>query len=202
MLYKKILKPLFDFLFAFVLLIVLSPIFLAITIFLAFANNGKPFFVQTRGGKDQNVFNVIKFRTMNEKKDKNGDLLPDEKRITKVGTFVRKTSLDELPQLLNVLKGDMSLVGPRPFLSEYLKIYNDHQKKRHDVRPGITGWAQVNGRNVLTYNEKIEFDIWYVNHLNLLLDIKILYLTFLNTIRAKNISKEGEIIGEKFNGKN
>ncbi len=191
-----------DFLFAFVLLIVLSPIFLAITIFLAFANNGKPFFVQTRGGKDQKVFNVIKFRTMNEKKDKNGDLLPDEKRITKVGTFVRKTSLDELPQLLNVLKGDMSLVGPRPFLSEYLKIYNDHQKKRHDVRPGITGWAQVNGRNVLTYNEKIEFDIWYVNHLNLLLDIKILYLTFLNTIRAKNISKEGEIIGEKFNGKN
>lgn len=198
--YKNYLKRLFDFLAALVGFLLLSPIFLVVTIGLFFANQGKPFFFQTRPGKDEKLFRIVKFKTMNDKKDANGNLLSDAKRLTKIGSFVRKTSLDEIPQLLNVLKGDMSLIGPRPLLVHYLPLYNAEQKKRHDVRPGITGWAQVNGRNAISWQQKFEYDVWYVNHISLLLDIKILFLTVKKVFVREGISQDGQATMEVFKG--
>ena len=151
-------------------------------------------------GKNEKVFRIVKFKTMNDKKDKNGDLLPDAERLTKIGSFVRKTSLDEIPQLINVLKGDMSLVGPRPLLVQYLPLYNDQQKRRHEVRPGITGWAQVNGRNAISWQQKFEYDVWYVDHVSLMLDIKILFLTLKKVFIREGISQDGQATAEPFKG--
>lgn len=198
--YPKIIKPSFDFLAALIGLILLSPIFIIVTLLLFIANQGKPFFFQKRPGKDERIFSIIKFKTMNDATDKNGNLLPDEKRLTAVGKFVRKASLDEIPQLLNVLKGDMSLVGPRPLLPEYLPLYNQEQKKRHDIKPGITGWAQVNGRNALSWQGKFELDVYYVNHLSFKLDLKIILLTFKKVFQSEGISQTGEATAEKFKG--
>jgi len=168
--YKEIVKPLIDFFAAVSGLLLLSPILLLVTVLLAFANDGRPFFFQTRPGKNAKLFRIIKFKTMNDKKDANGNLLPDAERLTKIGQFVRKTSLDEIPQLLNVLKGDMSLIGPRPLLPEYLPIYNEEQKRRHIVRPGITGLAQVKGRNTMKFSERLINDVYYIENLSLFLD--------------------------------
>lgn len=175
--YKKFFKRILDFTVATIGFIVLLPLFLIITLLLYIANAGKPFFIQKRPGKDEKIFSIIKFKTMNDKKDSNGVLLPDAERLTKLGRFVRKTSLDEIPQLLNVLKGDMSLIGPRPLLSEYLSIYDNEQKKRHNVRPGITGLAQAKGRNSMLFSERLKNDVYYVENVSLFLDIKILFLT-------------------------
>ena len=176
------------------------PIFVLVTIGLFIANDGKPFFFQIRPGKNEKLFQIIKFKTMNDKKDSNGELLSDAERLTKLGRFVRKTSLDEIPQLLNVLKGDMSLIGPRPLLTEYLPLYNEVQKKRHEVRPGITGWAQVYGRNAISWSQKFEFDVWYVNNCTFVLDLKILFLTIKKVFISEGISQEGQATAEKFLG--
>lgn len=180
--------------------ILLLPLFLLVTLCLYLANQGKPFFFQPRPGKDEKIFKVIKFKTMNDKVDLQGNLLPDADRLTAVGSFVRKTSLDEIPQLLNVIKGDMSLVGPRPLLVEYLPLYNAVQQRRHKVRPGITGWAQVNGRNAISWERKFELDVWYVDHLSFTLDIKILWLTVMKVFKREGISQEGQVTMEKFKG--
>jgi lipopolysaccharide/colanic/teichoic acid biosynthesis glycosyltransferase len=200
--YKNYLKRLIDFTAAFIGFLLLSPVFLVVTVFLYFANQGKPFFFQLRPGKNGELFKIIKFKTMNDKTDSEGNLLPNVQRLTKVGRFVRKTSLDEIPQLLNVIKGDMSLVGPRPLLPEYLPMYNPIQRRRHEVRPGITGWAQVNGRNTISWTQKFAYDVYYVDHCSLLLDIKILFKTVIKTIQAKDINAGKEIIMDKFNGTN
>ncbi|UWX66015.1 sugar transferase [Empedobacter stercoris] len=185
--YKKIIKRVFDFLAAFFGLLILSPIFIVVTIALYFANQGKPFFFQARPGKDERIFNIIKFKSMNDKKDAQGNLLPDAERLTKAGCFVRKTSLDEIPQLINVLKGDMSLIGPRPLLVHYLPYYTKREKLRHTVRPGITGYAQVNGRNTVNWDERLEMDAQYVENLSFLNDVKILIQTIQNVINRKDI---------------
>lgn len=198
--YKNGIKPLFDFLAAFVGLLLLSPFFILILLFLFVANDGKPFFIQPRPGKNGKIFNIIKFKTMNDKKDSEGNLLSDSERLTAVGSFVRKTSLDEIPQLLNVLKGDMSFIGPRPLLVQYLPLYNDFQKQRHNIRPGITGWAQVNGRNAISWEKKFEYDVWYVANCSLGLDIKILSLTIKKVIKKEGITKEGQVTTEAFKG--
>jgi undecaprenyl phosphate N,N'-diacetylbacillosamine 1-phosphate transferase len=198
--YKKFLKRYIDFLVALIGFIVISPIFIAIVILLYFANQGKPFFFQSRPGKGERIFKIVKFKTMNDKRDKSGNLLPDAERLTKIGSFVRKTSLDEIPQLINVLKGDMSLVGPRPLLVQYLSLYNDQQKRRHEVRPGITGWAQVNGRNAISWQQKFEYDVWYVDHVSLMLDIKILFLTLKKVFIREGISQDGQATAETFKG--
>lgn len=200
--YKNYLKRVLDFLAAFFGLLILSPIFIIVTIALFIANQGKPFFFQERPGKDERIFKIIKFKSMNDKKDKDGNLLPDAERLTKVGSFVRKTSLDEIPQLINVLKGDMSLIGPRPLLPKYLPLYNEEQKRRHEVLPGITGWAQVNGRNAISWKQKFEYDVYYVNHLSLALDIKILLMTIKKVFISEGISQEGQATMEVFKGKN
>ncbi len=198
--YQNFLKSLSDFLTALVVLLILSPIFLIVTIWLYFANDGKPFFYQARPGKDGKNFKIIKYKTMTDGKDALGELLPDSERLTPIGNFVRKTSLDELPQLLNVLKGDMSLVGPRPLLPEYLPLYNEVQNKRHLVRPGITGWAQVNGRNAIGWQQKFEYDVWYVDNLSFLLDLKILWLTVKKVVVKEGISSDTSLTMEKFRG--
>src|SRR5690606_2563202 len=190
--YKTLIKPFFDFSFSLVGIVILSPIFFLVLIGLTIANNGKPFFYQRRPGKKERIFTIIKFKTMNDKCGADGQLLPDSKRLTSIGKFVRKTSLDEVPQLLNVLKGDMSFVGPRPLLPEYLPLYNEVQRKRHNVKPGITGWAQVNGRNAISWQQKFEFDVWYVDHISLWLDIKILCLTLKKVFVREGISQEGQ----------
>ncbi|MGO3708354.1 sugar transferase [Mesonia hippocampi] len=200
--YKNYFKRIFDFLAAFFGLLLLSPIFIIVTIGLFFANQGKPFFFQARPGKDEKIFKIIKFKTMNDKKDTEGNLLSDAERLTKIGSFVRKTSLDEIPQLINVLKGDMSLIGPRPLLPQYLPLYNEEQKKRHQVRPGITGWAQVNGRNAISWEQKFIYDVWYVEHCSLLLDIKILLKTIQKVFKSEGINAEGQVTTEAFNGNN
>lgn len=193
-------KSLCDFVLASLLFLVSLPVFIHITILLFFANKGKPFFYQLRPGKGERIFKIVKFRSMNEQRDAQGELLPDEERITKVGAFVRKTSLDELPQLINVIKGEMSFVGPRPLLVSYLPLYNAEQKRRHDVKPGITGWAQVNGRNALSWEEKFKHDVWYVDHFSLGLDMQILFKTIGKVINRDGISSETSATMEKFEG--
>jgi lipopolysaccharide/colanic/teichoic acid biosynthesis glycosyltransferase len=200
MIYRKHLKPLFDFFAALASFILFFPIFIIVLILLLITNNGRPFFFQSRPGKDEKIFKVIKFKTMNDKKDKNGDFLPDAKRLTAVGKFIRKTSLDEIPQLLNVIKGDMSLIGPRPLLVEYLPLYNDIQKRRHEVKPGITGWAQVNGRNAISWEQKFDYDVWYVDHLSFLLDVKIFFLTIRKVFISEGINSQTAATMEKFKG--
>ncbi|MGG7035416.1 MAG: sugar transferase [Flavobacterium sp.] len=198
--YKNYFKRLFDFTASLLGLVLFSPIFAIVTIGLYFANQGKPFFFQKRPGKDERIFSIVKFKTMNDKKDAEGNLLPDAERLTQIGSFVRKTSLDEIPQLINVLKGDMSLIGPRPLLIQYLPLYNETQKRRHEVRPGITGWAQVNGRNAISWKQKFEYDVWYVENVNLMLDIKILFLTVKKVFVGEGISQEGQATMEAFKG--
>lgn len=188
--YKKYIKRILDFVVALIALSVIGPIFLIIIIGLYFANNGtEVFFYQERPGKDGKCFKLIKFKSMTDERDANGNLLPDAERLTKVGRFVRSTSIDELPQLINVLKGDMSLIGPRPLLVQYLPLYDEKQARRHEVRPGITGWAQVNGRNLCKLSKKFEYDVWYVDHCTLGTDIKILWMTFLKVIKKSDIGE-------------
>ena len=198
--YNNYLKRLIDFLAALLGLLLLSPVFIFVTMGLCLANNGKPFFFQRRPGKNEKIFSIVKFKTMNDKKDNNGNLLPDAERMTKIGSFVRKTSLDEIPQLINVLKGDMSLIGPRPLLVQYLPLYNETQKRRHEVRPGITGWAQVNGRNAISWQQKFEYDVWYVDNLSLSLDLKILLLTLKKVFIREGITQDGQATIEAFKG--
>lgn len=200
--YKNFIKPAIDFVLALVGFLFLSPIFVLVTIGLFFANDGKPFFFQLRPGKNGKIFKIIKFKTMTDKKDENGNLLPDADRLTKIGSFVRKTSLDEIPQLLNVIKGDMSLVGPRPLLPKYLELYNDFQRRRNEVKPGITGWAQVNGRNSISWEKKFEYDVWYVDNVSFLLDIKILILTVLKVVKSEGINEQGQATSNEFKGNN
>ena len=198
--YKNFIKPVIDFVLALVGFLFLSPVFVLVTIGLFFANDGKPFFFQLRPGKDGKIFKIIKFKTMTDKKDENGNLLPDADRLTKIGSFVRKTSLDEIPQLLNVIKGDMALVGPRPLLPQYLELYNDFQCRRNEVKPGITGWAQVNGRNSISWEKKFEYDVWYVDNVSFLLDVKILIMTVLKVVKSEGINEQGQATSEEFKG--
>lgn len=201
-LYKDLFKPLTDFLAAVILLIILFPIIFGVIVLLAIANKGSVFFLQTRPGYQSKPFKIIKFKTMRDDYDDAGILLPDELRITKVGQWVRSASLDELLQLINVLKGDMSLVGPRPLLMQYLERYSEVQARRHEVKPGITGWAQVNGRNAIGWEEKFRLDVEYVNKHSFWLDCKILWMTFLNVIQRKGISADGHATMEEFRGSN
>jgi lipopolysaccharide/colanic/teichoic acid biosynthesis glycosyltransferase len=198
--YNKYLKPVFDFSASLVALLVFLPLFILITVALYFANSGKPFFFQQRPGKNGKIFKIVKFKTMTDAKDVNGNLLPDAERLTTIGTFVRKTSLDEIPQLINVLKGDMSLIGPRPLLTQYLHLYNDFQNRRHEVKPGITGWAQVNGRNAISWDKKFELDVWYVDHSSFLVDLKILFKTILKVVKKEGINAADAATIEPFNG--
>ena len=198
--YKNGLKRILDLLGSLIGFLILSPLFLFVTILLSFANRGKPFFFQSRPGKNEKIFKIIKFKTMTDQKDAQGNFLPDEKRLTGIGNFVRKTSLDEIPQLINVIKGDMSLIGPRPLLIQYLPLYNNHQKRRHEVRPGITGWAQVNGRNTLSWDKKFDYDVWYVDNLSFLLDLKIIFMTIFKVFKSEGISAEGQATMEAFKG--
>jgi undecaprenyl phosphate N,N'-diacetylbacillosamine 1-phosphate transferase len=200
--YRFLIKPFFDRVIALIILLAASPVLLMIIVALAITNKGKVWFIQLRPGQGEKIFHVIKFRTMTDQHDAHGNLLPDEKRLTALGKFIRKTSLDEIPQLLNVIKGDMSIVGPRPLLTEYLPLFNEIQRKRHLVKPGITGWAQVNGRNTLTWQQKFEYDVWYVQHQSFLLDVKILFLTLVKVVKAEGISSETSVTMEKFRGNN
>tara|TARA_R110001606_G_scaffold368408_1_gene524231 strand:+ start:275 stop:880 length:606 start_codon:yes stop_codon:yes gene_type:complete len=198
--YRHFLKRIIDFIIGLIGFILLSPVFIIVLILLMVNNQGKPFFFQKRPGKDGKIFKVIKFKTMSDKKGPNGELLPDLDRLTKLGIFVRKTSLDEIPQLLNVLKGDMSLIGPRPLLPEYLPLYSEAQKTRHNVKPGITGWAQVNGRNAISWTKKFEYDVWYVNNISFLLDVKIFFMTFKKVFKSEGINTENQATTIKFTG--
>ena len=201
--YYNFTKRLVDFFVAFCALIVLAPLLLIIAIILCFANNGKClFFLQERPGRHGKIFKVIKFKTMTDERDAEGNLLPDDKRLTKVGKFVRSTSIDELPQLINVLKGDMSFIGPRPLLPQYLPLYNKEQARRHEVRPGITGWAQVNGRNAISWVRKFELDVWYVDHCSFFLDLKIFFLTIKKVFVREGISSDTAVTMEPFTGNN
>ena len=198
--YKSVIKRPLDFLAALFGFLLLSPIFIVVTLGLFFANQGKPFFVQRRPGLHGTIFSIFKFKTMNDKKDAQGNLLPDADRLTKVGSFVRKTSLDEIPQLLNVVLGDMSLVGPRPLLTTYMHLYSDFQNRRHEVKPGITGWAQVNGRNAISWDKKFELDVWYVDHSSFLLDVKILFKTVQKVVQSEGINPNDTTTTEPFQG--
>jgi lipopolysaccharide/colanic/teichoic acid biosynthesis glycosyltransferase len=198
--YRLVIKPVMDVCVALIALILISPVFLLVMLLLFFFNEGKPFFFQRRPGKFGRIFTIVKFKTMNDKKDSFGKLLSDNQRLTKVGSFVRKTSLDELPQLLNVLMGDMSLVGPRPLLPEYLPLYNDFQRKRHSVKPGITGWAQVNGRNAIEWDRKFELDVWYADNISFILDVRIFFQTVIKVLQRKGISASVLINMEPFKG--
>lgn len=198
--YKYFLKRSIDLIGALTGLLLLSPLFIIVTVGLYFANQGKPFFFQNRPGKEGKIFRIVKFKTMNDKKDTQGNLLPDAERLTKIGNFVRKTSLDEIPQLWNVIKGDMSLIGPRPLLPEYLPLYNETQKRRHEVRPGITGWAQVNGRNAISWNQKFDYDVFYVDNFSFILDCKIVFLTIMKVMKTEGINADNTATMEPFNG--
>ena len=198
--YKNFFKPLLDKLFSLVLIIIFLPIMILIGIAIYLWDKKPIIFTQERPGYKGKIFKIYKFRTMTNEKDENGNLLPDEKRLKGIGKFIRSTSLDELPQLFNVLKGDMSFVGPRPLLVKYLPLYNDRQKKRHDVKPGITGWAQVNGRNAISWEQKFEYDVWYVEHISFLLDMKILWMTFLKVIKRDGVSSDTHATMEEFKG--
>jgi undecaprenyl phosphate N,N'-diacetylbacillosamine 1-phosphate transferase len=199
-LYVNIIKRIMDFGIALIALIMLFPVFIFVFLVLAVSNQGKPLFFQKRPGKNEKPFYIIKFKTMNDKKDSQGELLPFDQRVTKLGAFIRKYSLDEIPQLLNVLKGDMSLIGPRPLLMDYLELYNDWQKQRHNVKPGITGWAQVNGRNAITWKEKFNYDVWYVQNLSFLLDIKILLLTIKKVVVKEGVNSQADLNMPTFMG--
>ena len=201
--YKFIFKRLFDFCVVLTVLLIIWPFLLIVAIGLYLVNRGTTslFFMQERPGKDSKIFKVIKFKTMTDERDSEGNLLPDEKRLTKIGKFVRSTSIDELPQLINVLKGDMALIGPRPLLPQYLPLYSKEQARRHEVRPGITGWAQVNGRNAISWAKKFELDVWYVDHCSFLLDLKILLLTIKKVFVREGISSEASATMEPFTGK-
>lgn len=198
--YRVFFKRVFDFNFAIIFMILLSPLFIIVTIGLYFANDGKPFFFQLRPGKNEKIFEIIKFKTMNDKKGIDGNLLSDDERLTKIGKFVRKTSLDEIPQILNVIKGNMSLIGPRPLLPEYLPLYDEIQRKRHDVKPGITGWAQINGRNAISWSQKFEYDVWYVENFDFFIDIKIILLTIKKVLKSEGINSKGTLTTEAFKG--
>lgn len=198
--YRIVFKPLLDFFISLLLLIILSPIIVAISILLYLANNGRVFFFQQRPGLHSEPFMIIKFKTMRDAFDENGNPLPDEHRVTKIGKIVRSASLDELLQLINVIKGDMSLVGPRPLLMQYLSRYTKEQAKRHNVKPGITGWAQVNGRNAISWEQKFNYDVEYVHKQSFALDFKILWLTFLNVLQRKGVSADGHVTMEEFKG--
>lgn len=198
--YRNFVKPFFDFITALIALVIASPLLLCAATALIFANRGQIWFIQLRPGLHGEIFKVVKFKTMNDRRDVSGNLLPDKERLTTVGGFIRKTSLDELPQLVNVLIGDMSIVGPRPLLVEYLPLYNPEQAKRHTVKPGITGWAQVNGRNTISWDQKFAYDIWYVQHQSFWLDLKILFLTIAKVFKAEGINSTTSVTMEKFKG--
>lgn len=202
--YKHFFKRFFDFWISLTALLVLSPILIVITLWLTIANKGAgAFFTQERPGKNAKIFKVIKFKSMTDERDAEGKLLPNEKRLTKVGKFIRNYSIDELPQLINVLKGDMALIGPRPLMIRYLELYSPEQARRHEVRPGITGWAQVNGRNTITWTEKFKLDVWYVDNVSIILDVKIIFLTIKNVISRKDINSSSDKVGSVgFNGNN
>lgn len=201
--YKNFIKRFFDLLISLIGLICISPILIVVTIWLHYANKGAgAFFMQERPGKGGKIYKVIKFKTMTDEKDADGNLLPDAQRLTKVGKFVRSTSIDELPQLINILKGDMSFIGPRPLLVKYLPLYSKEQMRRHEVRPGISGWAQVNGRNTITFTKQFEYDVYYVDHLSFWLDVKIFFMTILKVFKREGISEEGQATRETFNGSN
>lgn len=198
--YRSFTKVIIDIVLAFILLLFCLPIFIIISAILLITDPGPPIFLQKRPGKEERTFRVIKFRTMSEIRDNNGKLLPPVNRITPFGRFLRRFSLDELPQLLNVLKGDMSLVGPRPLRIEYISLYNNFQRRRHEVKPGITGWAQVNGRNAISWEEKFKLDIWYIENMSFILDIKIMYLTFIKVFKMKKMCPEEHVIMKPFKG--
>jgi undecaprenyl phosphate N,N'-diacetylbacillosamine 1-phosphate transferase len=198
--YRYFFKTVIDFVAAFACLLLLSPLLLIVILLLAIANRGKAFFLQQRTGKDGETFMVIKFKTMNDKKDGQGKLLPDKERLTPVGRFVRSTSIDELPQVINILRGDMSLIGPRPLLPRYLPLYSEEQNRRHEVKPGITGWAQVNGRNAISWQQKFKFDVWYVDHLSFLLDVRIVLLTLKKVVVREGISSGDSATMKAFTG--
>ena len=200
--YKRFNKRIIDFLFAFSVLLVLSPLLLIVAIMLWINNKGSVFFLQQRPGKKEKLFQVIKFKTMNNRRDIHGNLLPDQARLTGIGKFIRTTSLDELPQLINVLKGEMSLIGPRPLLPKYLPLYNAQQKRRHAIRPGITGWAQVNGRNTISWSKKFEYDVWYVNNYSFFVDFKIILLTLKKVVIREGITQQGSATISPFTGNN
>lgn len=201
--YKHFIKRLFDLIISGIVLLLIGWLLILISIFVHFANKGAgAFFLQERPGKDEKIFKVIKFKTMTDECDANGNLLPDAQRLTRVGKFVRSTSIDELPQLINVFKGDMSLIGPRPLLVQYLPLYNDEQKRRHEVRPGISGWAQCHGRNAISWTEKFKLDVWYVDHVSLWVDLKIIFITIKKVFIREGISEEGHATMEPFNGSN
>lgn len=201
--YKHFFKRFFDFWISLIILIVISPILLAVTIWLHFANKGAgAFFTQERPGKDAKIFKVIKFKTMTDERDAEGNLLPDAERLTKVGKLVRSLSIDELPQLINVLKGDMALIGPRPLLPKYLPLYSPEQARRHEVRPGISGWAQCHGRNAISFTERFKLDVWYVDHCTLWTDLKVIWITGMKVLKREGISEEGHATMEAFNGRN
>jgi lipopolysaccharide/colanic/teichoic acid biosynthesis glycosyltransferase len=201
--YKRYLKRLFDFVLSLVGFIILSPVFLLVAILLFIFNSGKPFFIQERPGKDERLFRIIKFKTMNDRRDTQGNLFPDAERLTSIGSFIRKTSLDEMPQLLNVIKGEMSIIGPRPLMPEYLSLYSSVQRRRHEIRPGISGWAQVNGRNAISWKQKFEYDVWYVDNISFMLDLEILFMTFKKVVIKEGINMNNNIASnEAFNGEN
>ncbi len=201
--YKHFFKRFLDFWISLIVLIIISPILLVITIWLHFANKGAgAFFFQERPGKDGKIFKVIKYKTMTDERDAEGNLLPDEQRLTKVGRFVRSTSIDELPQLINVLKGDMALIGPRPLLPQYLPLYSPEQARRHEVRPGISGWAQCHGRNAISWTEKFKLDVWYVDHVSLMTDLKVIWITIMKVLKRADINEAGQATMEAFNGHN
>lgn len=201
--YKHLIKRIIDFSIVFCVLLIIWPILVLITLWLHFANKGTgAFFTQERPGKNGEIFKVIKFKTMTDERDADGNLLPDAERLTNIGRFIRSTSIDELPQLINVLKGDMSLIGPRPLLVQYLPLYSKEQSRRHEVRPGITGWAQVNGRNAISWTRKFELDVWYVEHCSLWLDIKIVWMTIRKVLQREGISQEGQVTMTVFDGNN
>jgi len=199
--YKHFFKRLIDFSVALIVLICISPLLLVVTLWLHFANKGGgAFFLQERPGKNGKIFKVIKYKTMTDERDEQGQLLPDDRRLTPVGSFVRSTSIDELPQLFNVLKGDMSLIGPRPLLPQYLALYSPSQARRHEVRPGISGWAQCHGRNAISWTQKFEYDVWYVDNVSFLLDVKILIMTVLKVVKSEGINEQGQATSEEFKG--
>ncbi len=201
--YKHALKRFLDFWIALIVLVLISPLLVVVTLWLHVANKGAgAFFLQERPGKDGKIFKIIKYKTMTDERDAEGHLLPDEQRLTKVGRFVRSTSIDELPQLLNVLKGDMALIGPRPLLVQYLPLYSKEQARRHEVRPGITGWAQCHGRNAISWTEKFKLDVWYVDHVSLKTDLTVFWLTIQKVLKRADISEQGHATMEVFNGHN